>query len=112
MRKALITALGLLAGCTTTTDIRGNEPVLDGSSPKPAAEIAQCFIGNYYEKLWRVSSVPAPGGLVVTLRYNFNGVEAVVAIVDITDSAGGRRVVARARRVDAKHVGEHLQACL
>jgi hypothetical protein len=112
MRRALITAAVVLAGCTTTNDVRSTEPILDARSVKSVAELSQCFGQNYQGKVYRIQQGPTDHGYSLTMRFNFNGMEATIGTADITDEGGARRLVVRARRADREGVKTIAERCV
>jgi len=82
-------------------------------SSKSVAELTQCFNEHWQSGTARVRSAPRPGGYTLTLIFNFNSMEWVVAVIDISDQGNQRRVVAHVREPEARGpTGSELRNCL
>jgi hypothetical protein len=112
MRKAIITAALVLAGCTTVEDIQSGPAVLDVTTAKGGAEIAQCFSERYANRPWRVTPMPLASGRILSLQMESNTVRPVIAVIEIAESSGLRHVVVRARGADREHVSASVRSCL
>jgi hypothetical protein len=112
MRLTLITAVLLLASCTTAEHIKENPILLDQMTARSSADVAQCFTEHYRERPWRVTSRSSGDLREVVLQFETDTVKPVVAVLDITDSGSERRVIARARRMDAPQIKDVVSSCL
>ncbi|MBJ3813704.1 hypothetical protein F9C28_01845 [Shimwellia pseudoproteus] len=81
-----VICLTLLTGCSSLSYLRGQEPVLDGSSSKSPAELAQCVHDQWTHHGFTTELVTAGAGRSVLVPRTFGGYRVVL---DATPTSQG-----------------------